>query len=44
MSCRRGTASDRSLTQFGVTIKQLQNANNLTDPDLIFPGQTLIIP
>jgi LysM repeat protein len=30
--------------RYGLTAKQLQTANNITDPDKIFPGQTLIIP
>ena len=30
--------------RFGVTVKQLQTANNITNPDRIFPGQTITIP
>jgi LysM repeat protein len=30
--------------RFGLTVKQLQDANNITNPDRIFPGQTLVIP
>lgn len=29
---------------YGVTVQQLVNANNIPDPNLIYPGQTLIIP
>lgn len=30
--------------RYGVTVQELMQANNLTDPDLIYPGQVLIIP
>lgn len=30
--------------RFGLTVKQLQAANNITNPDKIYPGQTLTIP
>jgi peptidoglycan-N-acetylglucosamine deacetylase len=30
--------------RFGLTVKQLQQANNITNPDKIYPGQTLVIP
>ena len=30
--------------RYGLTTKQLQAANNITNPDKIFPGQTLVIP
>ncbi len=30
--------------QYGLTVKQLAEANKITDPDRIFPGQTLVIP
>ncbi len=30
--------------RFGLTVKQLQAANNITNPDRIYPGQKLIIP
>jgi N-acetylmuramoyl-L-alanine amidase len=30
--------------RYGLTTKQLQAANNITDPDKIFPGQKLVIP
>lgn len=30
--------------RFGLTVKQLQDANNISNPDRIFPGQTLVIP
>jgi LysM repeat protein len=30
--------------RYGLTVKQLQAANNITNPDKIFPGQTLVIP
>ncbi|MCU0507177.1 MAG: LysM peptidoglycan-binding domain-containing protein [Anaerolineae bacterium] len=30
--------------RFGLTVKQLQAANNITNPDRIFPGQVLTIP
>jgi len=30
--------------RFGVTTKQLQTANNITNPDRIYPGQKLVIP
>ena len=30
--------------QFGVDLETLAEANDITDPDLIYPGQVLIIP
>ena len=30
--------------QFGVTVDAIVQANSITDPDLIVPGETLIIP
>ncbi len=30
--------------RYGLTVKQLQAANNITNPDKIFPGQKLVIP
>jgi LysM repeat protein len=30
--------------QFGVDLEALAEANDITDPDLIYPGQVLIIP
>ena len=30
--------------QYGLTVQQLAAANNISDPDRIFPGQTLVIP
>lgn len=30
--------------RFGVTVAQLQSANNITNPDRIYPGQVLVIP
>jgi LysM repeat protein len=30
--------------RYGLTVKQLQAANNISNPDRIYPGQTLIIP
>jgi peptidoglycan endopeptidase LytE len=30
--------------RYGLTTKQLQAANNITNPDKIFPGQKLVIP
>lgn len=30
--------------KFGVTAQQIQNANNLANPDRIYPGQVLVIP
>ncbi len=30
--------------EYGLTVKQLTEANNIKDPDRIFPGQTLVIP
>jgi LysM repeat protein len=30
--------------RYGLTVKQLQAANNIANPDKIFPGQTLVIP
>ncbi len=30
--------------RFGVTVAQLQAANNITNPDRIYPGQVLVIP
>lgn len=30
--------------RFGLTVKQLQDANNISNPDRIYPGQVLTIP
>jgi LysM repeat protein len=30
--------------RFGLTVKQLQAANNIANPDRIYPGQVLVIP
>lgn len=30
--------------RYGLTVKQLQSANNISNPDRIYPGQTLTIP
>jgi LysM repeat protein len=30
--------------QFGVTVQQIIDANSLQNPDLLLPGQELIIP
>ncbi|MGQ9490967.1 MAG: LysM peptidoglycan-binding domain-containing protein [Anaerolineae bacterium] len=30
--------------RYGVTVQEIQKANNITNPDLIFPGQVLVIP
>lgn len=30
--------------RFGLTVKQLQDANNISNPDRIYPGQTVVIP
>ncbi len=30
--------------RYGVTVQAIQQANNIANPDLIFPGQVLIIP
>jgi LysM repeat protein len=30
--------------RYGLTVKQLQTANNIANPDRIYPGQTLVIP
>ena len=30
--------------RFGLTVKEIQAANNITDPDHIYPGQKLVIP
>ena len=30
--------------RFGLTVKQLQAANNISNPDRIYPGQKLVIP
>ena len=30
--------------RFGVTVKQLQDANKITNPDRIYPGQVITIP
>ncbi len=30
--------------QFGVTVDALVEANNIEDPDIIYPGQELVIP
>ncbi len=34
----------RIAAKFGVTAQQIQNANNLANPDRIYPGQVLVIP
>lgn len=39
-----GDTLTKIAAKFGVTAKQIQNANNLSNPDWIYPGQVLIIP
>ncbi len=31
-------------TQYGTTVQAIVDANGITDPDFIYPGQVLIIP
>lgn len=39
-----GDTLTKIAAKFGVTAKQIQNANNLSNPDQIYAGQVLIIP
>lgn len=41
---RQGDSVYTIAQQFGTTMQAIILANNLTNPDLIFPGQVLIIP
>lgn len=41
---QRGDTLMSIARRFGLTVKQLQDANNITNPDRIYPGQTLVIP
>ena len=40
---QRGDTALSIARRFGITVQQLQVANN-SDPDRIYPGQTLVIP
>lgn len=39
-----GDTLTKIAAKFGVTAQRIQNANNLADPDRIYPGQVLVIP
>ncbi|HHY27568.1 MAG TPA: LysM peptidoglycan-binding domain-containing protein, partial [Desulfitobacterium dehalogenans] len=41
---RRGDSVYKIAQKFGTTMQAIILANNLCNPDLIFPGQVLIIP
>ena len=41
---QRGDTMLTIARRFGLTVKQLQTANNISNPDKIFPGQKLVIP
>ncbi|SHN55770.1 LysM peptidoglycan-binding domain-containing protein [Desulfitobacterium chlororespirans] len=41
---RKGDSVYKIAQQFGTTMQAIILANNLTNPDLIFPGQVFIIP
>ena len=41
---QQGDTLSKIATRFGVTLQALQAANNLQNPDMIYPGQTLKVP
>jgi LysM repeat protein len=41
---RSGDTLTRIASEHGVSVSDLASANNLSNPDLIFPGQVLVIP
>jgi LysM repeat protein len=41
---REGDSLSSIASRFGVTEKELQKANNISDPNSIYAGQVLIIP
>jgi LysM repeat protein len=41
---QRGDTLNGIARRYGLTLKELVEANNITDPNRIFPGQKLIIP
>ncbi len=41
---QRGDTLMSIAKRFGLTLKDLQTANNITNPDKIYPGQKLVIP
>ena len=41
---RRGDQLGRIAASFGITLQALQDANGITNPNLIFAGQKLVIP
>jgi nucleoid-associated protein YgaU len=41
---QRGDTFNGIARRYGLTLKELVDANNITDPNRIFPGQKLIIP
>ncbi len=40
----RGDQLGRIAVRFGVTLQALEDANKITNPNLIFAGQKLVIP
>ncbi len=41
---REGDSLSGIAARFGITEKQLEQANNITDPNSIYAGQVLVIP
>jgi len=41
---QQGDTLNSIATRYGITTAELQRANDISDPDLIYPGQVLIIP
>jgi LysM repeat protein len=41
---QRGDTLNSIAVRHGVTVAQMQKANNISDPDKIYPGQVLVIP
>lgn len=41
---REGDSLSAIATRFGITEQELQQANNITDPNSIYAGQVLVIP
>ncbi len=39
-----GESLGKIATQYGTTVQALVDANGITDPNLIYPGQVLVIP